>query len=90
MPESLTTPGRPSTCVGALDHVAFRHHNGFSAQDIPIAAQWLAYAIPYDASPMASRPSAHGSGTTRVAIIVSHRLFLAGLRAHYDSNLKKR
>jgi hypothetical protein len=47
MPGSLTTPGRPSTCVGALDHVAFRHHNGVSAQDIPIAAQWLAYAIPY-------------------------------------------
>jgi hypothetical protein len=30
-----------------LDHVAFRYLYSVGTQDIPIAAQWLAYAIPY-------------------------------------------
>jgi hypothetical protein len=92
MPGSLTTPGRPSTCVGALDHVAFRHHNGVSAQDIPIAAQWLAYAIPYRrfTDGLAAIGARLGADAGRYSFIVSdfHRLLLAGLPAHYDSNLK--
>ncbi len=47
MPGSLTTPGCPSTRVGVLDHVAFRYLYSVGTQDIPIAAQWLACAIPY-------------------------------------------
>jgi len=47
MPGSLTTPGCPSTRAGVLDHVAFRYLYSVGTQDIPIAAQWLAYAIPY-------------------------------------------
>jgi hypothetical protein len=48
MPGSLTTPGRPSTrLVSALDHVAFRYLYSVGTRDIPIAAQWLAGAIPY-------------------------------------------
>jgi len=46
MPGSLTTPGCPSTRVDVLDHVAFRYLYSVGTQDIPIAAQWLACAIP--------------------------------------------
>ena len=46
MPGSLTTPGRQSTRVSVLDHIAFRYLYSVSTQDIPIAAQWLAYALP--------------------------------------------
>jgi hypothetical protein len=42
----LTTPGCPSTRVGVLDHIAFRYLYSVGTRDIPIAAQWLAYAIP--------------------------------------------
>ena len=47
MPGSLTTPGCPSTRVDVLDHVAFRYLYSVGTQDIPIAAQWLACALPY-------------------------------------------
>jgi hypothetical protein len=47
MPGSLTTPGCPSTCVGVLDHIAFRYLYSVGTQDIPIPAQWLACALPY-------------------------------------------
>ena len=46
MPGSLTTPGCPSTRVSVLDHIAFRYLYSVSTQDIPIAAQWLACALP--------------------------------------------
>src|SRR5271166_6654384 len=46
MPGSLTTPGCPSTRVGVLDHIAFRYLYSVGTQDIPIAAQWLACALP--------------------------------------------
>src|SRR5271166_6691850 len=46
MPGSLTTPGCPSTSVGVLDHIAFRYLYSVGTQDIPIAAQWLACALP--------------------------------------------
>jgi hypothetical protein len=47
MPGSATTPGRPRTCDVARERVALRHRDGVSTRDnIPIAAQWLAYASP--------------------------------------------
>ena len=47
MPGSLTTPGLPDARVSASVNVAFRSGYGVGTQDdIPIAAQWLAYAYP--------------------------------------------
>ena len=47
MPVSSTTPGRPSACVAALGHIAFRYTNSVGTRDqFSIAAQWLAYALP--------------------------------------------
>ena len=47
MPGSLTTPGLPDARENASVSVAFRSGYGVGTQDdIPIAAQWLAYAYP--------------------------------------------
>ena len=47
MPGSQTTPGRQGACVGAPRRVAFRVRNRVGTRDeIPIVAQWLAYAFP--------------------------------------------
>src|ERR1700680_1271459 len=47
MPGSPTTPGRPSTRVGALGHIAFRYTDSVGTRNqFSIAAQWLACAFP--------------------------------------------
>ena len=47
MPGSPTTPSRPSACVGALSHVAFRYTDSVGTQNqFSIAAQWLACTFP--------------------------------------------
>ena len=47
VPGSLTTPGRPSACVGALGHVAFRYTDSVGTRNqFSIAAQWLARTFP--------------------------------------------
>ena len=90
MPGSLTTPGRPSTRVSVLDHVAFRYLYSVGTQDIPIAAQWLACAIPYRrfTAGLAATDARLGDDVVRYSFIVSvfHRLLLAGLPAHRDLN----
>jgi hypothetical protein len=90
MPGSLTTPGRPSTRVGVLDHIAFRYLYSVGTQDIPIAAQWLACALPYRrfTANLAASDARLGADVDRYAFIVSdfHRLLLASLPAHRDSN----
>ena len=68
MPVSTTTPGR----LGARDiapiRVAFRQRNNVSARDEgTFAAQWLAYALPVNASLMPLRAAAHDSGSMRFA-----------------------
>jgi hypothetical protein len=75
MPGSLTTPGCPSTRVGVLDHIAFRYLYSVGTQDIPIAAQWLACALPRRRFTLASRPAMHGSGPMRFAAPSSCRTF---------------
>jgi len=90
MPGSLTTPGCPSTRVGVLDHVAFRYLYSVGTQDIPIAAQWLAHALPYRrfTADLAATDARLGDDAVRYFFIVSdfHRLLLASLPAHRDSN----
>jgi len=90
MPGSLTTPGCPSTRVDVLDHVAFRYLYSVGTQDIPIAAQWLACAIPdrrFTAG-LTATDARLGDDAVRYSFIVSdfHRLLLASLPAHRDSN----
>jgi hypothetical protein len=90
MPGSLTTPGCPSTRVGVLDHFAFRYLYSVGTQDIPIAAQWLACAIPYRRfiADLAASDARLGDDAVRYSFIVSdfHQLLLASLPAHRDSN----
>jgi hypothetical protein len=46
MPSSSTTPGYPSACDDALEHVAFRYTDSVGTRDqFSIAAQWLACTI---------------------------------------------
>jgi hypothetical protein len=90
MPGSLTTPGCPSTRVNVLDHIAFRYLYSVGTQDIPIAAQWLACALPCRrfTADLAARDARLGVDAVRCSFIVSdfHRLLLASLPAHRDSN----
>ena len=68
MPVSTTTPGRLGARTIAPIRIAFRQRNDVGTQDEgTFAAQWLAYAIPVNASPMPSRASAHDSGSMRFA-----------------------
>jgi hypothetical protein len=90
MPGSLTTPGCPNTRVSVLGHVAFRYLYSVGTQDIPIAAQWLAHALPYRrfTADLAATDARLGDDAVRYFFIVSdfHRLLLASLPAHKDSN----
>jgi hypothetical protein len=83
-------PGCPSTRVGALDHIAFRYLYSVGTQDIPIAAQWLACALPCRrfTAGLAASDARLGADAVRCSFIVSdfHRLLLASLPAHRDSN----
>ena len=47
MPGSPTTPGRSGARAVAPVRVAFRAVNSVGARDMPFAARWLAYALPY-------------------------------------------
>lgn len=47
MPDSATTPGRPSTCDSVLVRIAFRLANNVGTRNHEyFAARWLAYAFP--------------------------------------------
>ena len=73
MPGSSTTPGHTDARTSAPVRVAFRPVNSVGTQDkYPFAAQWLAYALPADASPVPSRAPTHGSGPMRFATPSTH------------------
>ena len=68
MPGSSTTPSRQGACDNAPSRVAFHPLNGVGTRDKnTIAAQWLAYALPYRRFAPALRAATHGSGPTRIA-----------------------
>ena len=87
MPGSTTTPGRLSTRVNALRHLAFRYTDSVGTRNFfSIAAQWLACTYPYRrfADTLASdcaRLGGRCSSLTFIAVDL-HHLFLAGLPAH--------
>ena len=88
MPGSLTTPGCPSACDGALVHVAFRYGYSVGARNhYPFAARWLACVNPCRrfATGLAASNARLGADVGRYSFIATdlHRLLLAGLPAHY-------
>jgi hypothetical protein len=91
MPESPTTPGRPSACDCALGRIAFRYTDSVGTQkQFSIAAQWLACTYPYRrfAATLADDCARLGADADRYSFIVvdSHHLLLAGLPAHLCKN----
>src|SRR5262245_20034983 len=91
MPGSSTTPGRPSACVGALGHIAFRYTDSVGTRDpFSIAAQWLACTFPCRrfADILAVACARLGADVVRYTFIVVdlHHLLLAGLPAHLREN----
>jgi hypothetical protein len=91
MPGSSTTPGCPSACVGALEHIAFRYTDSVGTRDqFSIAAQWLACTFPYRrfADILADACARLGADVVRYSFIVVdlHHLLLAGLPAHPCEN----
>jgi hypothetical protein len=91
MPGSSTTPGRPSACVGALGHIAFRYTDSVGARNpFSIAAQWLACTFPCRrfADILANACARLGADAVRYSFIAVdlHHLLLASLPAHPCEN----
>ena len=91
VPGSSTTPGRPSACVGALGHVAFRYTDSVGTRNqFSIAAQWLACTFPCRrfADILTDACARLGGDVVRYFFIVVdlHHLLLAGLPAHLCEN----
>jgi hypothetical protein len=91
VPGSSTTPGRPSACVGALGHIAFRYTDSVGTQNqFSIAAQWLACTFPCRrfADILADACARLRADAVRYSFIVVdlHHLLLAGLPAHLCEN----
>jgi hypothetical protein len=87
MPGSATTPGRLGARAITPLRVAFRLLNGVGTRDSnSIAAQWLAYTLPYRrfADLLADACARLGADVDRYSFIVMdlHHLLLAGLPAH--------
>ena len=76
MPGSLTTPGRPSACVGALGHIAFHYtDSGGTRYQFSIAAQWLACPFPCRFADVLTDACARlGAGMGRYSFIASYSL----------------
>jgi hypothetical protein len=94
MPGSATTPGRPSACVDALGHVAFRYTDSVGTREqFSIAAQWLACTFPYRrfADTLTDACARLGADVVRYSFIAVdlHHLLLAGLPAHLCENAAK-
>jgi hypothetical protein len=91
MPGSLTTPGHPSACDGALGNVAFRCTESVGARNtFSFAAQWLACMFPCRrfAGALADACARLGADAVRYSFIAVdlHHLLLAGLPAHLCEN----
>jgi len=91
VPGSSTTPGRPSACVGALGHIAFRYTDSVGTRNqFSIAARWLACTFPYRrfADILADACARLGADVVCYSFIVVdlHHVLLAGLPAHLCEN----
>jgi hypothetical protein len=94
MPGSSTTPGRPSACIDALGHVAFRYTDSVGTRNqFSIAARWLACTFPCRcfADILADACARLGADVDRYSFIVVdlHHLLTAGLPAHLREKLSE-
>src|SRR5438445_11366079 len=91
MPGSSTTPGRSDLAMARPKRVAFRTRNGVGTRGLAFAAQWLAYALPYRrfVAVLADANARLGADVDRYSFIVVdlHHLLLAGLPAHFASDM---
>ena len=93
MPGSSTTPGRSDLAMVRPKRVAFRARNSVGTRGLAFAAQWLAYALPYRrfAAVLADVNARLGADVDRYSFIVVdlHHLLLAGLPAHFESDMPR-
>ena len=91
MPGSSTTPGRSDLAMVRPKHVAFRARNSVGTRRLAFAAQWLAYALPYRrfVAVLTDANARLGADVDRCSFIVVdlHHLLLAGLPAHFESDM---
>src|SRR5260221_1764583 len=91
MPGSSTTPDRPGARDIASVRVALRARNSGGTRGMAFAAQWLAYALPYRrfVAVLADANARLGADVDRYSFIVVdlHHLLLAGLPAHFESDM---
>jgi hypothetical protein len=91
MPGSSTTPGRSDLAMVRPKRVAFRARNSVGTRGLAFAAQWLAYALPYRrfVGILTDTYARLGADVDRYSFIVVdlHHLFLAGLPAHFESDM---
>jgi hypothetical protein len=91
MPGSSTTPGRSDLAMVRPKRVAFRARNSVGARGLAFAAQWLAYALPCRrfAGVLTDANARLGVDVDRYSFIVVdlHHLLLAGLPAHFESDM---
>jgi hypothetical protein len=93
MPGSSTTPGRSDLAMVRPKRVAFRARNSVGTRGLAFAAQWLAYALPYRrfVGILTDTYARLGADVDRYSFIVVdlHHLFLAGLPAHFESDMPR-
>jgi hypothetical protein len=91
MPGSSTTPGRSDLAMVRPKRVAFRTRNSVGTRGLAFAAQWLAYALPYRrfVGALTDANARLGADVDRYSFIVVdlHHLLLAGLPAHFESDM---
>src|ERR1700730_14815741 len=83
--------GAPSLAISCLTMLPSALETASAPGTIDFVAQWLAYALPYRrfAAVLANGNARLGADVVRYTFIVSdfHRLLLAGLPAHFESDM---
>jgi hypothetical protein len=83
--------GPPSLAISCLAVLPSAFETASAPGNSDFVAQWLAYALPYRrfVDVLANGNARLGADVVRYAFIVSdfHRLLLAGLPAHFESDL---
>jgi len=90
MPGSATTRGRPVSCDIDMCRAAFCGTKNIGTPDLAYAAQYLAYAFPYErfTPTLTGSRASLGVGAARYAFTMAdfHRLPSTGLPAHSSTS----
>ena len=83
--------GSPSLAISCLTMLPSAFETASAPGTVDFVAQWLAYALPYRrfAAVLANGNARLGADVVRYTFTVSdfHRLLLAGLPAHFESDM---